>query len=196
MARPRFRYVLGVPWLWTGIGVTTFILMVALAPYQALLPRLIKQHFGLGVGAYGLIFSLQAVGMVLGSLVFARTNPRRRRVILCFAAFSFNDVLMLALALSPWFPLAAALALGRGFFIGVGIGLWMTMLTELVPEGYLSRVVSLDFFGSFGLTPVGYLLAALLAGFFSPMAIIATGAALGAGLWLVPLLHPHVRSVD
>ena len=191
-----FRYVAGVPWLWSGILVTTVILMVAMAPYQSLLPRLVRSHFHLGIGAYGLIFSLQAVGMVSGSFAFAHVNPRRRRAILCFAAFSINDVFMLLLALSPWFPLAAAASLVRGFFIGVGIGLWMTMLTELVPEGYLSRVISLDFFGSFGLTPVGYLVAAGLAGLFAPQAVIAAGATLGALLWLVPLLSERVRSVD
>ena len=170
-----FRYVAGVPWLWSGILVTTLILMVAMTPYQSLLPRLVRTHFHLGIGAYGLLFSLQAVGMVLGSFTFAHVNPRRKRAILCFAAFSINDAFMLLLAVSPWFPLAAAASCVRGFFIGVGIGLWMTMVTELVPEGYLSRVISLDFFGSFGLTPVGYLVAAGLAGLFAPQAIIAVG---------------------
>ena len=72
----------------------------------------------------------------------------------------------------------------------------MTMVTELVPEGYLSRVISLDFFGSFGLTPVGYLVAAGLAGLFAPQAIIAVGATLGALLWLLPLVSARVREVD
>jgi len=191
-----FRYVAGVPWLWSGIAVTTLILMVAMAPYQSLLPRLVREHFHLGIGAYGLIFSLQAVGMVAGSFAFAHVNPRRRRAVLCFTAFSINDAFMLLLAVSPWFPLAAAASLARGFFIGTGIGLWMTMVTELVPEGYLSRVISLDFFGSFGLTPVGYLVAAGLAGLFAPQAIIAAGATLGALLWLLPLVSARVRSVD
>ncbi len=191
-----FRYVASVPWLWSGILVTTLILMVAMTPYQSLLPRLVRTHFHLGIGAYGLLFSLQAVGMVLGSFTYAHVNPRRKRAILCFAAFSINDAFMLLLAVSPWFPLAAAASSVRGFFIGVGIGLWMTMVTELVPEGYLSRVISLDFFGSFGLTPVGYLVAAGLAGLFAPQAIIAVGATLGALLWLLPLVSARVREVD
>ena len=103
-----FRYVASVPWLWSGILVTTLILMVAMTPYQSLLPRLVRTHFHLGIGAYGLLFSLQAVGMVLGSFTYAHVNPRRKRAILCFAAFSINDAFMLLLAVSPWFPLAAA----------------------------------------------------------------------------------------
>ncbi len=69
-----------------------------------------------------------------------------------------------------------------------------TMLTELVPEGYLARVVSLDFFGSFGLTPVGYALVGAIAGLFTPAQIIAVGGALGFLLWLMPLSFRSVRA--
>ena len=41
----------------------------------------------------------------------------------------------------------------RGFWIGIGISAWMTLITELVPENLLSRVLSFDTFGSFALTP-------------------------------------------
>ena len=52
----------------------------------------------------------------------------------------------------------------RGALIAYGIAIWETVLMELVPENRLSRVISLDFFGSLGLTPIGYALAAVLAG--------------------------------
>jgi Transmembrane secretion effector len=71
-----FRYVLSVPWIWTGIAAATFILMVAMAPYSALLPKLVEDEYGRGVGAYGVLFSVMAAGMVAGSLLFARRNPR------------------------------------------------------------------------------------------------------------------------
>ena len=41
----------------------------------------------------------------------------------------------------------------RGICVGFGVAIWETMLMELVPENLLSRVVSLDYFGSFGLMP-------------------------------------------
>ena len=40
------------------------------------------------------------------------------------------------------------------------MAIWETMLMELVPDHLLSRVVSLDYFGSFGLMPVGLALSA------------------------------------
>lgn len=188
------RYVARIPWLWISIAIAAFVLMVAMAPFQVLVPKLVDQHFGLGVGAYGLLFTLQAAGMLLGTLVFGQVNPRRRRIVVAYVGFAINDVCMVTLALSPWYSLAAAMSLARGAFIGFGIGVWETMLMELVPENRLSRVISLDYFGSLGLTPVGYALAAAVSGLFSPSLIIAAGGATAAVLWTAPLSLRRVRS--
>ena len=55
------------------------------------------------------------------------------------------------------FAAAAGLSVLRGFLIGFGVALWETMMMELVPDRLLSRVVSLDYFGSYGLMPVGFI---------------------------------------
>jgi MFS family permease len=188
-----FRYVMSVPWIWTGIAAATVILMIAMAPFTALLPRLVQTHYHRGVGSYGLLFSLMAAGMVAGSLVWARWHPRRGRIVICFAAFGINDLGIVVLALSPWYPLALVAVIWRGFWIGVGISAWSTLITELVPENLLSRVLSFDFFGSLGLTPVGFVLAGVIAGVVPPATILAVGGALGALLWFVPLSWKKVR---
>ena len=72
------RYVLGVPWLWITIFLASFILMVAMAPYTALLPAFVEEQFDRGVGSYGALFTLQSLGMAIGSLAFGQTNPSRR----------------------------------------------------------------------------------------------------------------------
>src|SRR3712207_6993294 len=56
--------------------------------------------------------------------------------------------------------------------LGFGIALWETLLMELVPEDKLSRVISLDYFGSLGLLPVGYALTAVLTDVLSVQAIL------------------------
>ena len=91
------------------------------------------------------------------------------------------------------FDAAAALVAVRGFFIGYGVGIWETVLMELVPESMLSRVISLDFFGAFGLTPVGYALTAAVSGLFTTAQILLTGFALAASLWVAPLAVRRVR---
>jgi MFS family permease len=190
-----FRYVMSVPWIWTGITAATLILMVAMSPYTVLLPRVVQSHYHRGVGSYGLLFSAMAAGMVVGSLAWARWHPRRWRVAICFAAFGINDIGITVLAISPWFGVAVASACWRGFWIGIGISAWMTLITELVPEHLLSRVWSFDMFGSFALTPVGFVLAGVAATVIAPTTILAVGGALGAMLWFVPLLWRKVRVV-
>ena len=188
-----FRYVISVPWIWTGIAAATLILMVAMSPYTVLLPRVVQSHYHRGVGSYGLLFSAMAAGMVVGSLVWARWHPRKWRVTICFAAFGINDLGIVVLALSPWYELGVAAAAWRGFWIGIGIAAWLTLISELVPEHLLSRVLSFDYFGSFGLTPVGFVLSGAVATVVAPTTILAVGGALGAMLWFVPLLWRKVR---
>ena len=56
--------------------------------------------------------------------------------------------------------------------------------------------MSIDFFGSIGLTPVGFVLAGIAATSIAPTTILAVGGALGAVLWFVPLTWRKVRVVD
>jgi MFS family permease len=188
-----FRYVMGVPWLWISIFVAAFILMVAMAPYQSLLPAFVDGEFDRGVGTYGLLFAVQSAGMVVGTLAFGQTNPRRRRVILFCVAFALNDACVIGMALFPVLESAVALVTLRGAFIGFGIGVWTTLMMELVPESKLARVTSLDFFGSFGLVPVGFALTAVVSDYLEPRTILLGGFSIGFVLWLLPLASRRFR---
>jgi MFS family permease len=187
------RYVAGVPWLWISIFLAAFILMIAMAPYTALLPTFVQEQYGRGVGAYGALFTVQSLGMAFGSLFFGQVNPRSRRVIVMYLLFALNDVFVVAMALTPWFEAGLLLVLLRGFCIGFGIGVWNTLMMQFVPESKLARVSSLDFFGSFALVPVGYALTALLAGMFAPSTLLVAGFGLSAMLWSAPLAFRRVR---
>ena len=188
--------MISVPWIWTGIAAAMVILMFAMAPYTALLPRVVQTQYHRGVGSYGVLFSAMAGGMVVGSLLWARWAPRRRRVAICFGAFGINDIGIVVLALSPWYQLAVVAAVWRGFWIGIGGASWMTLITELVPHHLLSRVLSFDYFGSFGLTPIGFVLAGALASVVAPTTVLAVGGAVGTILWFAPLTWRKVRTVQ
>jgi MFS family permease len=190
------RYVSRVPWLWVTISMFALVLMLQFAPQQVLMPKLVAQHFHRGVAAYGLLTSLLGLGTVLGTLLFGQLQPRRRRGVLTYAVWVVNSLCIAALVLSPWYELAGAFAVVRGTCIGFSIAVWETMLMELVPENMLSRVVSLDFFGSFGLMPLGLALSAGIAGLASPTTIIATGALVSAVLIAGVMTRPWLRAVD
>ena len=190
------RYVAEIPWLWVTITLFAVILMLQLAPQQVLMPELVREHFDRGVGAYGFLVTMFGVGTVSGTLAFGQLQPRKRRGVVNYWFWLLNSLAIAALALSPWFQLAALFALVRGFCVGFGVAMWETMLQELVPNHLLSRVVSLDFFGSFGLMPVGLAFAAAIAGLASPGTIIASGALISAGMIAVTMTRPWLRAVE
>jgi MFS family permease len=190
------RYVVRVPWLWITIGTFSLILMVGFAAFQVLLPKLVEQEWHGGVGSYGLLFTLQGVGMVIGSVVLAQLSPTRRRGTTIYSLFFVNSLFGTLLGLSPWFAGAAALQVGRGFCIGFGITLWDTMLMQRVPQHMLSRVISMDWFGSIGLLPAGLGIWAALSGLAAPGTLIAASSAFCAFLFLLGLSDRRIRAVD
>ena len=190
------RYVAKVPWLWVTIVLFSVILMLQLAPQQVLMPALVREHFHRGVRAYGLLTTCVGAGTVLGTLSFGQLQPRARRGVISYWFWLVNSLAIAVIALSPWYPIAAAAAVARGFCLGFGVAIWETMLQELVPNHLLSRVVSLDFFGSFGLMPLGLAFAAAIAGLAAPGTIIATGALINVALIAAALTRPWLRAVD
>jgi MFS family permease len=188
------RYVAGIPWLWMTIGIASIILMIGVAPFQVLLPTLVKQHFHRGVGSYGLLFTLTGVGMVIGTVTFGQLNARRS-ILVTYGFWAATDFFRLTVAIAPWYYLAAGFSFLRGACIGFSLSMWETMVMERVPESRLSRVISLDWFGSTALLPVGYALAAVVAGLASPAVIISIGAIGSMGLWVVALASGRLRGL-
>lgn len=188
------RYVAGVPWLWITISLAGVGIMFAWAPFQTLLPRFVQTHYHAGVGAYGTVFSMQAVGMVIGAVLFGQFTPTRHRVVITYAGYAVNDVCVILMALLPWYGLGLALVGLRGLLLGFSNALWETVLIQLVPESKLSRVTSLDFLGTLGLTPVGYALVAVASPYLGPSTILVIGFSGALLLWSLPLTLARVRS--
>jgi MFS family permease len=191
-----FEYVVQVHWLWRTIATFTLVLMTGFAAMQVLLPKLVEQEWNGGVGAYGLLFTLQGVGMVIGSVVLAQAAPGRRRGVLIYGLFAVNAALGILLGLSPSLAGAALAQVGRGFCVGFGITLWDTMVMQRVPAHMLSRVISMDWFGSLGLLPAGLGLWAVLSGLGSPGTLLAAAMAFSLSLFLLGLADPRIRSVQ
>ena len=194
--REGARYVATVPWLWVTISLFAVVLMLQLAPIQVLLPELVRTHFHRGVGAFGVLTAMVGVGTLAGTLLYGHLQPRHRRGVLTYGLFTVNSLAIAGMALSPSYALAALLALVRGVTVGFGVALWETMLQELVPGRLLGRVVSLDFFGSFGLMPIGLAIWGAVAGVGEPGVLIAAGALVSAVMIASVLTRPWLRAVD
>ena len=190
------RYVAGIPWLWVTIVLFGVVLMLQLAPQQVLMPKLVTTQWHRGIGSYALLTTLMGVGTVAGTLLFGQLQPRRRRGVISYVFWVVNSCALVGIALSPWYELAGALMVVRGVCVGFGVAIWDTMLMELVPEHLLSRVVSLDYFGSFGLMPFGLAFAAGVSALADPGTLIAIGAGTNAVLLAFVLTRPWLRTVD
>ena len=185
------------PWLWVTIGLFALVLMLQFAPQQVLLPKMVDEQWGRGVGAYALLTTLLGVGTVAGTLLFGHVQPRRRRGVVCYAAFVVNSLLLAAFALSPWYELAGVLAIARGVCIGFAIGGLGDDADGARARATCSRGSSrLDYFGSFGLLPLGLALSALVAGVAPPDVLLAAGATISAVLTALPLTRPWLRAID
>jgi hypothetical protein len=134
--------------------------------------------------------------MVFGSIVLGQTSPTRRRGVLIYSLLAINNTVGILLGLSPWFWGAALVQVARGFCVGFAITLWDTMLMQRVPQHMLSRVISMDWFGSLGLLPAGLGLWAVLSGLASPGTLIASSMAFCAFLFLLGLADPRIRHVE
>jgi DHA3 family tetracycline resistance protein-like MFS transporter len=195
--RDGLRYIRGVRWLWVTFVLFAATGLLRFAPQQVLLPQLVEQHFHLGVGAYALLVSCIGLGLTLGMLAFGQLTPRRSRGQLLYVMSAAASLLFAGVAVSPVFTVAVGLAALHGLAFGFAIGLWETVVVELVPGQVLSRVISVNYLAAFGLLPLGMLLTGVAAAAFVAPGVILVAGALGtAGLFIGLLPRNFIRLLD
>jgi len=116
-------------------------------------PVISKEHFG-GAAAWGLILTVQSLGLLAGGLLLLRFRPHR---ILRVATFGVLLTVPFLLALAVPLPLLGVVAAAGLAGIGMEIFgiLWDTAMQHEISQEKLSRVYSYDALGSFVLIPLG-----------------------------------------
>ncbi len=193
--REGFRTVSGTPWLWISIAVAGLTSLTFSGPVS-ILPILVKEGRGEGVGSLALLNGLLAVGALIAAVWIGRSHRTKRRGIVAYGAWIIA-ALMLAVVGLP-LPLAVV---GIAICIqGIGEGtlnlLWAHTVQEMVPSNRLGRVYSIDALGSYALQPLGFAGAGLAADRFGPEAIVVAGGIISAVIIGAALLHPGVRGID
>jgi MFS family permease len=189
------RYVAGIPWLWVTIVCASFVVMVGMAPFQALLPAVVRDHFDAGPATYSALVLCSGAGTAAGALLYGQRRSRGRRVVVTYSCWGIANLLCAISVLVPSVAAAAGLTVVRGVLVGFAIAVWETTLMELVPTERLGRVISLDYFGSFGLLPVGFVLAAAVQPLASAPVLIAVGQVVSGSLLLLALLSRRGREI-
>jgi MFS family permease len=194
--REGISAVLQSPWLWLTLVIASVSTIFLSGPFDAVLPLLVKQHFGEQVGVFALFTSLSALGSIGAAFWLGRFKRLRRRGPLTYGAWVMAALMILVMGL-PLSVMGVSLAFVIWGVALTSLGLaWVNMLQEFVPSNLLGRVSSIDLLVSSGLTPVGYGLAGIAADHFGASPVFIASGAIAAFVIALGLLHPAIRAID
>jgi MFS family permease len=141
-----------------------FVFFAAVIPIEVIYS---KQTLGTGDSGYGLLLASWGVGMVIGSVVFARARRASLPVLLFFSTLAVGAG-YLGLAVAPTLAVACMASVLGGAGNGVQ---WVTVVSavqELTTAGMQARVMSvLESIGA-AMPGIGYLVGGLVASGTSP----------------------------
>jgi MFS family permease len=170
------------PWAGMIIAGACLILLLSIAPYDALGPEIADQAYG-QPAVFGLIAALLGAGSLAGSMLALRWRPRRR-LLAAQLLFVWHALLLIGFA-SGWpLPLLIPIGLLAGVSIGLFMVWWETTLAESIPPAALSRVSAYDWMGSLGLLPIGLLLAGPIGAAIGERETLLIGAGIGLAVEL------------
>ncbi|HEX4035311.1 MAG TPA: MFS transporter [Solirubrobacteraceae bacterium] len=191
--REGWREVRSRSWLWVTVAVFAGALLCVFSQWYALAPSVTRSVYGHAT-VFGLFEGLAGAGAVIGSIVGISWRPEHplRVGILLVLTWPAQNAL---LALGAPIPAVGATALMTGFGFSLFGVWWETALARHIPAHLLSRVSAWDWMGSLALLPVGYFIAAPLAGAFGARGVLGVGGAIGVALLLVALAPRATRTL-
>jgi MFS family permease len=134
------------------------------------------------------------VGMLLGG-VWALKIKIGKPLFLAMVLVAISAIWDFALALNFSLPISVVAAVFSGLSVELFIVTWNTSLQSHVPEESYSRVSSYDTLGSYGIAPLGIVLAGPLAMHFGVHTILFATGAITLVAAIVSLLVPSVRNL-
>jgi hypothetical protein len=188
--------VVGAPWLWLTIVMIALTNVTLGGPYQVALPFLVGQHFGADVRALGLLYAAFPASYILAGIWMSRSGRIRRRGVVVYATMVAAGLGMLALGLRIGLIGALAAATINGAALEASSQTWTNTLQDLVPNERLGRIASIDLLSTYGLIPVGFVLAGWATASLGAANVCMLGGALTAAVAACGLAHPAIRQVD
>ncbi len=184
------------PWLWITIAVFSLVNVTQSGPQAVALPFLVRETYGAGVNALGLIYGCTSLGAVLTAVWLGRSVKLRNRGPWAYSAALAGGLMTMTLGLpiGLWGVALASFAGGAAITL-FGL-IWTNTLQELVPRERLGRVISIDMLGSFVLLPVGYGVAGWATDQLGAPLVFIIGGLSTVVMLSLALLHPAIRGLD
>ena len=180
-------------WLWAIVLEFSLLVAVWDGATDVLGPVVAHDQLG-GAHSWGIVLAAQSAGAVLGGLAMIKFRPRRLLLIGSLATAP-TSALLFTLAVPLAVPVLAVAAFAAGVCIEVFEVNWATAMQQEIPPAALSRVSAYDAVGSWGLAPVGTVLAGPLALALGTSAVLAAGGVLIVLLTAAVLCVPEVRQL-
>jgi MFS family permease len=192
--RQGFSAVMQRPWLATTIGYWGLYNITAWPAFFVLGPLISRTEWS-GAGTWSSILVVGGAGALAGGAVALRVKLRRElAVCVALTALSWPVELLLAIPATP--ALVAASVLCLFFASAWANALWTTTLQRHIPPDELSRVSSIDYLGTYAISPIGYLLIGGLVHSIGVQSALLISCAVGASATLCALSSSAVRHLS
>jgi DHA3 family macrolide efflux protein-like MFS transporter len=195
--RAALRYLSNWPGMLILLGMATMINFL-LNPGGALLPLLVKDHFGGSAWHLGAMESAWSVGIIGGGLLLSAWGGFQRKIVTSMIGLIFMGMgpLMIGLAPGDLFWLAVGGQVVSGLFNPMVNGPLFAVLQERIAPEMQGRVFTLVSSMSGAMSPLGLALAAPVAEAFGVQSWFVIGGAACMLMGIVALMIPAVVGIE
>jgi len=171
--------------------------LLAVMPSLALVPLLVKEHFGGGPNEVALMEGLSGLGMIGGGLIVAALAPRRQVPwVLWGMTLSCLTLALTGMASAELFAVAVVWWVVSGVTYTLSAAPCMTLLQLAVPNHLLGRVQSLLNTMISLAGPVGLVICGLLSEYVGVRPLFVSAGLLGAIVTMMGFLSPALMRLD
>jgi len=191
-----FAFVRARTWLWATLLSAAVVLLLYIGPFEVLVPFLVKNTYGGGAGALGLVLGAAGIGAIVSALFLGQRGLGQRHVLWMYLGWAFSVACLAAYPLVglPW--QAMVISFASGVALTLANITWTTLMHLHVPAQMLGRVSGFDWLVSIGLTPISFALAGPVAGALGVETTMIVCGLLSCVVTLAFLLVPGLRDPE
>ncbi len=199
--KQELREGLAYVWGWPGlliIIIMALLINLVFTPAAVLMPLLVSDHFGGGAVELGWFESAWGIGIVVGGLLLGIWGGFRRRILTALLGLVFMGAGVIAVGLAP----SSAFTPAVGFILIAGVanpfvnGPIFAILQASVAPDMQGRVLGLTNSAVMAMSPVGLILAGLMADAAGVRLLFVVAGIVMAVLALVGLFTPAVMQIE
>jgi MFS family permease len=165
--------------------------------YQSMMPVFAQTVLGVGAQGLGGLLSATGAGALVGALTVASLSNFRHRGLLQLGSAIVFGAMLVAFSFSRHLPLSVALLVVGSACSMMFSSLNQTFLQSLAPDAMRGRVLSVLTLTTFGVMPMGSMLAGVVAQNWGAPVAVGIGGALSALFAVgVLVLRPVVRRLE